>query len=73
MARKPRTPHPEPQTLGITEAAAYLGVSRDTVRRRIADGDLPAHRLGPKLIRINVADLDHLRRPIPTAAGGGHA
>jgi excisionase family DNA binding protein len=39
------------------EAAAHLGISTRTVRRRIADGTIPAYRLGPRLLRI---DLDEL-------------
>lgn len=60
---------PAPHPLSITQAAERAGVSRDTIRRRIADGTLPAYRVGPKLIRVDAADVDaHLRRPIP--AGG---
>ena len=71
MARKPVATLPEADALSVTQAAAREGVSPDTIRRRIADGTIPAHRVGPKLIRIYVADLDRLRRPIPTV-GGGH-
>lgn len=38
----------KPALLTVTEAAAYLRISRRTVYRRIADGDLPALRLGPR-------------------------
>jgi excisionase family DNA binding protein len=31
-------------TVGIREAAGLLGVSTDTIRRRIERGDLPAHK-----------------------------
>ena len=70
MARKVTAPRPAPESLSVTQAAAREGVSPDTIRRRIADGTIPAHRVGPKLIRIYAADLDRLRRPIPAAAGG---
>jgi excisionase family DNA binding protein len=43
--------------LTIPQAAESLGVSTDTVRRRIADGTIPATRLGPRLIRIRLSDL----------------
>lgn len=65
-----RTPAPPvDESVSIAEAAAIEGVSRDTIRRRIADGSLPAHRVGPRLIRIYTADLERLRRPIPAASG----
>jgi excisionase family DNA binding protein len=34
------------KVVAVAEAAQMLGVSRDTVRRLIADGDLPAFRCG---------------------------
>jgi hypothetical protein len=42
------------------------GVSVDTLRRRVVTGDLPASRLGRRLIGVRVEDLDHMFRPIPT-------
>lgn len=51
------------------ETAAYLKVCTKTVRRMIAAGELPAYRRGPRLIRINLNDVDDVMRPIP--AGGG--
>jgi excisionase family DNA binding protein len=53
---------PQPQTLpdlSLADAAELLDVSLKTVRRRIADGTLPAYRVG-KLIRIRREDLDAL-------------
>lgn len=47
-----------PLLLTLKEAAAQLQVSDDTVRRRIADGTLPAVRLGPRTLRISVAALE---------------
>lgn len=53
------------------EAAEYLGITDRTLRRMIAAGDLPAYRLGPRLLRIDVGDLDALMRRVP-AGGGAH-
>lgn len=40
------------------EAAEYFGVTDRTIRRWIADGTLPAQRVGKKLLRIDIAVLD---------------
>lgn len=55
--------------VGLTEAATRAGVSPRTIRRYIAAGHLPAYRLGPRLIRVAVADLDALVRPVAIAGG----
>ena len=52
----------------IAEAAGRLGVHPNTVRRHIAAGRLAAHRLGPRLIRLDPRQVDALLRPIPSAA-----
>lgn len=60
----------EPVYLGLPDAARYLGVSVKTVRRRIADGTLPAFTLGGRhSLRVKVADLDALLQPLPVAGG----
>lgn len=38
------------------------------MRRKIASGDLPAYRMGPRLVRVKRADLEALLTRIP--AGG---
>jgi excisionase family DNA binding protein len=43
--------------LDLTEAAAYLAVSIDTVRRLVASGDIPHARV-LQSIRLRVQDLD---------------
>ncbi len=53
------------------ESAAYARVSVKTIRRRILDGSLPAHRMGPRLLRIDRVDLDRLFTRVP--AGGSDA
>lgn len=45
--------------LGIPDAARYLSVSPDTIRRRIADGSLPVVWLG-RAQRVRRSDLDAL-------------
>lgn len=53
--------------ISIQEAAELLGVSTDTVRRRISDGSLTAYRIGPRLLRVDRAAVEALAKPVPTA------
>ncbi len=55
--------------LTLAEAAEFFGVCERTLRRRIAEGRLPAYRIGPRSIRIRAVDVEALAEPIP--AGGG--
>jgi excisionase family DNA binding protein len=43
--------------LRIEEAARLLGVSSKTIRRWIELEELPAHRLGPRSLRVDEAEL----------------
>jgi excisionase family DNA binding protein len=56
---------PEPDYLTAAEAAARLGISLRTARRRIADGSLPSVRIG-RAVRIPSSALD---LPVARAAG----
>ena len=49
-----------PQLISMTEAAARLDISTRTLRRYIAAGRLTAYRIGPRLIKIDAAELDQL-------------
>lgn len=51
--------------MNIEEAAAYLGCSPATVRRRIRVGEIPSVKIG-RLRRVRKADLDKL----PTVNAG---
>lgn len=57
----------------IPHAADYVGVSSKTIRRMISRGELTGYRVGPRIIRVDLNQLDGLLRPIPTAGGGPHA
>jgi excisionase family DNA binding protein len=61
----PKNRQNERRYLSIEEAAAYVSVSAQTIRRHIDSGQLPAHRFGKKLVRILQADLDAMMRRIP--------
>lgn len=57
----------QPQSLQTIEAAARsLGVSARTIRRYIAQGALTGYRLGPRLVRVDPAEVFGLARPIPS-------
>lgn len=60
---------PTPEWLSLQQAAVLLGVSVDTIRRRIAAGVLPASRCGARLIRVRAADLDTVFHPITVTSG----
>ena len=55
--------------VSVQEAAAHLGVKPRSVRRYIASGRLPAYRVGPRMIRVNIADLDLLIQPVAPTGG----
>jgi excisionase family DNA binding protein len=55
--------------VGLNEAAQYVGVNPRTIRRYIASGRLRAYRVGPRLIKFDLADLETLLTPV----GGGAA
>lgn len=57
--------------ISIPKAAKQLDVHSDTVRRMIATGDLPAYRIGPRVVRVAAADVRRLARPIPTVGTVG--
>lgn len=62
------TPAPLAHQLTLQETAERLNVSTNTVRRMIAAGDLKAYRYGPRLIRIDPADILAAREPVTSLA-----
>ncbi|MDQ3357852.1 MAG: excisionase family DNA-binding protein [Actinomycetota bacterium] len=50
----------------LSEAAERTGLSTYTLRRRIADGRLPAYRSGSRIIRVDPDDVDNLLTRIST-------
>lgn len=55
----------------IQQAAEYAAISPKTLRRRVADGSITGYRAGPRLIRVDLNEVDRLLTPIPTTVGGG--
>lgn len=59
---------PEPM-LSAKECAAILGMTVHTVRIYIANGLLPAVRIGPQQLRIRPEDLqEFMNKTVPTVA-----
>lgn len=52
----------------LLQAAKRTGLSRNTLRRRIASGDLPAFMSGRRILRVRPEDVDRLLRPRYTFA-----
>jgi excisionase family DNA binding protein len=63
-ARKPGRP------ASITAAAAYAPCGRRTIQRYIQQGKLTAWRFGPKVLRVDLDEVDRLFRSVPAAADG---
>ncbi len=59
--------------ISINQAADRLGVNPKTIRRMISAGHLTAYRVGNKLVRLDLNDVDGMLREIPTAGGGPDA
>lgn len=53
--------------LDQTTASEHLGISEKTLRRYVAEGRIPAYRMGARLLRFRSDDLDALMEPVPTA------
>jgi excisionase family DNA binding protein len=59
--------HDGDEWLTVPQACAEMKVGQRTLRRWIAEGRLPAYRMGDSLIRIKASDLDGMYQAIPTA------
>lgn len=53
-----------PRWASFDEAARYTGISVRTLRDWVAKGHLPAYRIGPKRVQIDLRDVDRLRRQV---------
>lgn len=57
----------EHELLTVAEAADRLRVTTRFIRMLIADGSLPAMRLGRRSIRLRRDDVDQVLRPMGTS------
>lgn len=53
----------------LAQGADHLGVSEKTLRRMIAAGHITGYRMGPRLLRVDLNELDDAMRPIPVGGG----
>ncbi len=53
----------------LNEAAVYADIHPRTLRRYVSAGRLSAYRLGPRLLRVDLNEVDAILRPIPTVGG----
>lgn len=56
------------QLASIPDAAEQYGVHHSTIRRYISHGRITGYRFGPRMLRVDLNELDALLRPL--AAGG---
>ena len=59
-----------PRYAPLAQAAEYAGVPPSTLRDWIRRGEIRGYRMGPRLIQVDLDDVDALRRPIPAARPG---
>ena len=59
---RPLPPARRPQLATINDAAQYVGVHPKTLRRWIAQGRLKAYAAGPRLIRVDLDEVDAMLR-----------
>lgn len=52
----------------LKQAAEYLGVTDRTIRQMIADGRLTGYRNGPRLIRVDLNEIDVVMEPFGGAS-----
>lgn len=76
MTRRTRTETSQSLSRGrryetLQSAADRLAVDTRTVRRWIAAGRLKAYRTGPRLLRVDIEEVDRLLRPVPNYADSG--
>lgn len=60
---------PTDEWLTFTEFTEFTKLSARTARRYIAEGRIPAYRVGPHQIRVRRSDAEALFERIPTAGG----
>ena len=60
------SPKPPSRPVSIDVAAKHIGVDQRTIRRRIATGHLTGFRFGPRILRVDMAEVEAMLVPIAT-------
>lgn len=50
----------------ISEATKRFPISKNTIRRRINDGTLTAYRFGPRIIAVDLNEIEAMFKPVVT-------
>lgn len=61
---------PPSRRVPLAEGSAYSHLSIKTLRRYIAAGLITGYRIGPKLLQVDLDELDAIVRPVPTVSNG---
>lgn len=62
----PSVPAVAPRFANLATAAQITGVSTRSIRRYIDAGRITGYRIGPRMIRIDLNELQDMLTPIPT-------
>jgi excisionase family DNA binding protein len=63
VPKPPKTIDPSPPNMTMADVAEYLNVTVRCVRYMVADGRLPAYKLGNRLLRFRRSDIDAAMEP----------
>jgi excisionase family DNA binding protein len=65
--RRSASPEPvQPRLVSLDKAAAYVDTSTRTNRRAISEGRLRGYRFGPRLLRVDLNEIDTILGRVPT-------
>jgi len=66
----PRTAPRPGRRVPLAEGSAYSHLSIKTLRRYGAAGRITLYRVGPKLLQVDLDEIDRIIRPVPAAGHG---
>ena len=58
-----------PRLLSVSEVAEHLGCRKETIRRYILDGRLPALQIVGGFYRVREEDIEKLLQPVGASSG----
>ena len=67
MGTQPLLPATRRRLVSLNEAALYYGCSPRTIRRMVAAGQVAGYRITPRLLRVDLDELDRSGERIPSA------